>query len=135
MDGLTPRVGFLQSLDRCVGSGDFIHAFYARFMESSEEVRLKFHNTNFERQHKMLLDSLRLIADATGGEAKALREIRERAESHSRGRLNIPPHLYELWKIALLQTASEYDPLWSAEELAAWNEILGHAIACMTKRY
>jgi hemoglobin-like flavoprotein len=135
MNDLTPRIRFLHSLDRCTQSGEFIHAFYARFMATSEEVRLKFRNTHFERQHKMLLISLRLIAEATNGDAKALREIRERSDSHARDRLNIPPHLYEHWKFSLIETAREHDHFWNDDVLIAWNEILGHAIACMTKRY
>lgn len=66
--------------------------FYARFLRGSEEVRAKFRNTDFKRQHQMLLKSLQLIADATTGSSIALRDIRERAETHSREHLDIPPH-------------------------------------------
>lgn len=44
----------------------------------------------------MLLRSLKLVAGATAGEPKSLREIRQRAETHDRYHLNIEPEHYDL---------------------------------------
>ena len=126
---------FLESLDRCTASKDFIPAFYSRFLLSSEEIMLKFKHTDFDKQYKMLERSLRLIAGATSGEPSALRELKERAESHDRYHLNIKKDMYELWKAAVLQTAEEYDPEWSDTVRHAWEKILDLAINQMVKSY
>lgn len=131
----TPKEIFLKSLDRCTQSSEFIPTFYDRFVASSPEVRRKFAHTDFAKQNKMLLKSLRLAAAATAGESAGLREITERAESHDRHHLDIKSHLYELWRIALLDAARRFDKQWDTTTEAAWNTILGHVIHRMIKFY
>ncbi len=130
-----PKNLFLQSLERCSEDEDFIASFYDNFLGASEEVREKFAETDFTRQNRMLLKSLRLCAGATAGDLAALRELRERAETHDRQHLNIRPELYDLWLDAIIKTAREYDELWSPDIEEAWNTILGHVIHHMIKYY
>lgn len=131
----SPQDTFLQSLNRCAESPDFIPAFYQRFMCTSDEVRRRFRHTNFDVQNRMLLRSLTTIAHATAGEAAALRELKARAETHSRHRLNIAPHLYDLWREALLETVQEFDAEWNDQTSEAWRSILNHAIRLMVRHY
>lgn len=131
----SPRQLFHESLDRCRRDECFIPRFYQLFMESSDEIRLRFRNTDFEQQTTMLLRSLELSAAATDGEPEGLRELRERAQSHDRTHLNIRPELYDLWLDAILKTASEYDPAWNSAIEAAWKRILGFVIRHMAAQY
>lgn len=135
MDKSTPKEMFLESLNRCTLSSEFISMFYDRFVASSPEVRRKFAHTDFAKQNRMLLKSLKLAAAATAGDPEGLQEITARAESHDRHHLNIKAHLYELWRIALLETARRYDKQWDTATEAAWNTILGHVIHRMVKFY
>lgn len=130
-----PKDVFLDSLDRCTESDQFVRAFYRKFMSSSDEVRKKFAGTDFELQNKMLVKSLRLVAEATVGHPAAMRELKERAETHDRHHLNIGPWLYQMWLTALVETAAEFDQQWSLEVEDAWNECLKYAIDYMVRRY
>ncbi len=135
MDELTPKDRFLESVDRCADCGDFIPAFYERFLATSEEIREKFKDTDFKRQNRMLLRSLRLAAGATAGNPESLKEVRERAITHDREHLNIQPRLYKLWLNAIIATAREFDPQWDAKVESAWRRSLGHVIEHMIKYY
>lgn len=130
-----PRDTFLDSLDRCARSEQFINAFYRRFLATSDEVRLKFRYTDFNKQHEMLLRSLRLSAGATAGDTHALAELTERARTHDRWHHNIQPHLYEHWLEALIATAREFDPQWTPHIEASWRRELNFVIAHMMRHY
>lgn len=132
---LTHKEIFLQSLDRCSESENFIPSFYDRFLATSDEIREKFKDTDFDKQSQMLLHSLKLAAGATLGESFALREIRERAETHDRHHLDIAPRLYTFWLDSVIETASEYDSQWDETVEESWNTILGHVVKHMTKFY
>ena len=126
---------FLASLDRCTESEEFVPAFYQRFMDSSEDVRWRFRNTDFEKQNQMLVNSLKLVAAATSGDRDGLRELRERAETHDRHHLDIKPELYEFWLESLVATASEFDELLRDDIEESWRHILSHAADYMIRRY
>ncbi len=131
----TPRTTFLSSLDRCKESASFIPAFYDHFLNSSDEVRQKFKNTDFEQQEHMLLRSLELTAMAVSGDPAGLRELRDRSETHDRHHLNIEPWFYELWLQSIIQTARDFDPQWTEDIENAWRTILGHVITHMVAHY
>lgn len=135
METPAPRDLFLSSVLRCEASERFVHEFYERFMASSPSIRDRFADTVFSVQHPMLLRSLKLCAAATAGDPAGLRELRERAETHSRAHLNIRPALYELWREALIETACQFDELWSQEIENAWNHILGTVVEHMVRHY
>lgn len=131
---LERRRTFLESLARC-GREAFVDRFYERFLASSPEVRAKFAGTDFGRQRLMLLRSLELIAAAADGDEAGLDELRARAETHSRGRLDIRPALYEPWLESAIAAAAETDPRWSTDVETAWRSVLGAAVRYMSQRY
>ena len=131
----THRARFLDSLERCARSKEFIPTFYANFMSSSEEVREKFLHTNFDRQNSMLLNSLRLASEAVAGNPEGLKELRQRGETHSRNHLKIEPRFYELWLESLITAAHQFDELWDYDIEAAWRQVLGHVIRHMLRYY
>ena len=132
---VAPKDCFLQSLGRCSSDENFIPAFYERFLATSDEIRNKFRNTDFDKQNEMLLLSLKLSAEATFGNAEALREIHERAKTHDSCHLNIEPRMYDLWLTSVIAAAREFDPQWDDSIEKAWNTILGHVIKLMVKHY
>jgi len=135
MEPRSPKEIFLDSFQRCTASEEFIPAFYERFLTASPEIREKFEHTDFEHQHRMLRNSLRLSAGATSGDLEAMQELKARAETHNRDHLDIPPHLYRYWLEAILGTAQEFDPEWDDETEAAWQRILGHIVKFMASHY
>jgi hemoglobin-like flavoprotein len=135
MSDQTPKNRFLESLDRCALSDEFVPSFYKRFLSSSDEIRNKFQTTDFERQNKMLLASLRLTANATAGDPDSLRELGERAESHDRHHLNIRPELYEFWRDSLIATAKGFDEHWDDQTESAWQNSLRYVISHMSRQY
>ena len=132
---ITHRSRFMDSLERCAKAKEFLPTFYANFMSSSEEVREKFRHTNFDRQNRMLLNSLRLAGDAVAGDPQALKQLIERGETHSRNHLNIEPRLYESWLESLLRAAHQFDEHWDYEVEAAWRLVLSHVIRHMLRYY
>ncbi len=135
MDNLKAKDQFLQSLERCEEDESFIPSFYKRFLSTSDEIKDKFRHTDFEKQNKMLIRSLKLAAGATIGEPEALQELRDRAETHDRHHLNIKPELYDAWLNAVIETAREYDAQWNDNIESIWRSILGHVINHMIKFY
>ena len=86
------------SLSRCNKDAGFLDRFYEHFMGSSAEIRDKFSNTDFEKQKKVLSDSLFLMLTAAGTkEGFAHAQLEKLAHRHSRNELNIKPEWYDLW--------------------------------------
>jgi hemoglobin-like flavoprotein len=124
------------SLGRCVKDPAFFDRFYELFMASSEEIRKKFENTDFDRQKKMLQDSLFLMLVAAGTRSGiAHRELVKLADRHGRKQLGIKPEWYEAWMHSLLQAVSEHDPDYRPELSTAWQESLRDCIRLMRARY
>jgi len=128
---------FRASLKRCLANGDFLRAFYHRFLASSEEVRQKFERSDLERQAQVLADSLHMIAvaaqsaqSAQPGEAPspAWTEMARLARLHSQAQLDIRPGLYDLWLHCLLETARAHDPEFSPRIEEDWRRTLAVGI-------
>lgn len=128
---------FVASLKRCLAQSDFLLHFYGLFMDSSEEVREKFKHTDFERQTKVLADSLWVMSVVAQGDRKgeAWSGLRALAERHSRTQLDIRPGLYDVWLDCLLKAARRHDPLFSSEIEAAWRGTLAVGIEYMRSKY
>ncbi len=121
---------FLASLRRCLADGDFLPQFYHRLLSSSEEVRLKFENTDLERQYRVLADSLYMLAVAaqspqdTDEFSPAWTEMSRLATMHDRDHLDIRPGLYDLWLYHLLEAARTHDPEFTVEIEECWRVTL-----------
>jgi len=132
---------FRASLRRCLDSDDFLRHFYHLFLGSSEEVRQKFEHTDFERQSRVLADSLYLIAVAaqskqTGEEASpAWIEMDRLASLHAHDQLDIRPGLYDLWLHCLLEAARGHDPEFSPDIEEAWRDTLAIGIEYLRSRH
>jgi hemoglobin-like flavoprotein len=124
------------SLSRCIQSPEFLDRFYALFMASSEDIRRKFEKTDFDRQKKMLQDSLFVMLVAAGAKSgPAYKELTKLADRHSRGELGVDPSWYDAWLTCLLKAVSEHDPEYRPELDGAWRESLRDGIEVMKSRY
>lgn len=125
------RAAFEASIGRCLAAGDFIRAFYERFLGASPEVARRFEHTDFVKQHAVLKNSLYSMAIYAMGLPDGIAHLDHIAERHSRRGLDIPEHLYALWLDTLVQTAREFDADFDANVEAAWRSLLGAGIARM----
>lgn len=135
MDQLSPKDCFLQSLGRCATHEGFIRTFYQRLIDSSDEIRQKFAQTDFDRQNELLLKSLNTIAGCIDGDQIAIHELARQATLHNRVHLNIKPQLYIFWQRSLVSTASEFDEQWNQEIELAWKQVLSYVINHMKSQY
>lgn len=132
---------FLASLRRCLADEDFLRQFYHRLMSSSEEVRIKFENTDLERQYRVLADSLYMLAVAAQSTqsseefSPAWTEMSRLARLHDRDHLDIRPGLYDLWLHHLLEAARTHDPLFTPEIEEDWRTTLETGIAYLRSHH
>ncbi|AQZ96088.1 globin [Halopseudomonas phragmitis] len=123
----------MQSYGRCCASTSFFDDFYQTFLASSAEIRDKFQNTDMPAQKQLLRQGiLNLVLYARGLPPTKLKAL---AESHSRHRLNIEPHLYELWLDALLKTIDAHDRDSDRTVLRAWEQVLSKGIEVIKTGY
>ncbi|MFI5309764.1 MAG: globin domain-containing protein [Gemmatimonadales bacterium] len=122
---------FQASVKRCLESPSFIKDFYERFTGTSEEIREKFRNTDFERQNRMLADSLYAMVVAVQGGPKNLvrRDMKRLAQRHQE--MHITSGMYDTWLECLLQSAKAFDPQFSPALEQAWRETLSPGIEYM----
>lgn len=115
---------FNDSFERCMEDDQFLKRFYRIFLDSSDEVKEKFTNTNVERQTHMMLISLSRMMSAYN-RPEALSKI---AASHCSSNYNIAPHLYEYWLDSLVAAAVETDSQFSSESEAGWRMVMRSGI-------
>ncbi len=124
------------SLSRCVKDPRFLDRFYELLMASSDDIREKFETTDFERQMKVLQDSLFVMMVAAGTTSgMAHKELAKLAERHSRNNLNIKPEWYVNWLDCLMKAVSEVDPQCTPELELAWRESLKGGIDLLKSKY
>lgn len=132
----TERVAelFNDSYLRCMKDPSFIDTFYTLFLDSSPEVREKFKHTDFDRQKRMLAESLlQLMLAETGLKSEIL--LDKVAEVHSSRGYDIEPHLYKLWRSCMLETVEKCDPRFNEEIREAWEVTLNAGIIYMISKY
>jgi hemoglobin-like flavoprotein len=124
------------SLSRCVKQTGFLDRFYELLMASSDEIKAKFETTDFDRQMKVLQDSLFVMMVAAGTTSgMAHKELAKLAERHNRNSLAIKPEWYKNWLDCLMKTVAEVDPEYTPELDAAWRESLRGGIELLSSKY
>ena len=128
---------FIPSLKRCLDRPEFLLDFYAFFMDSSEEIRRKFANTDIKKQTRVLADSFWAMSVAAQGPrtSAAWGDLPRVAARHNRHDLDIPPHLYDIWLDCLIQAVRKHDVQFSAEVETAWRTSLAASIDYMRSKY
>jgi truncated hemoglobin YjbI len=108
-----------ESLGRCVECDTFLQRFYELFLASSPEVAELFRNTDFERQKKVLRDSLYVMLVAAGTtKGPAHDEVERLAKLHRD--VGVTHGMFTLWLDALIEAAREHDTHFSDELEKDW---------------
>jgi hemoglobin-like flavoprotein len=126
---------FNDSLERCTSGRRFLDRFYELFAGSSAEVAAKFANTDFRVQKAALKVSLYMIMASIERKPEGTVHLERIAARHSRGGLDIGPHLYDLWLDCLIQAVRECDPLFGEETEQAWRRVMQVGIEFLKSRY
>ena len=126
---------FNQSLDRCLAEPGFMDRFYEIFLASSDEIIVKFADTDFQKQKRMLRLSLFLIVSIGRSMPEAESHFERIAEQHSSRQMDIKPELYDAWLQSLLLTVKELDPNFTPDTEDAWRKTLAYGIEFMRMRY
>ena len=126
---------FDTSLARCLAEEAFLARFYELFVESSPAIAEKFRHTDFERQRRAMGASLYVIVLALEHGEAAMIYLDQIAKQHSHADLDVPPEMYDAWRDCLLQSVSEFDPMYSDGIEQAWRGAVDFAIDIMRKRY
>jgi hemoglobin-like flavoprotein len=106
----------------------FFSRFYEIFIDSSEEVKEAFKNTDMNRQVEMLQDSLHHIINFASSK-KSNSFLEALAVIHKGNK--ITENMYDLWIQAILKTLQEIDPHYQPEEGLAWRIMLSPGIEFM----
>jgi hemoglobin-like flavoprotein len=120
---------FLGSFERCVQDERFIRVFYDIFLDSSEEIRALFAQTDFALQRRSLRASLYVMVAASARGQAELSTLSELAERHRA--LRIKPHHYELWMQSLLSAVEQCSEHFDTEVARVWREAFRSGINYM----
>jgi len=108
-----------ESLGRCVACETFLQRFYELFMASSQEVAELFRKTDFERQKRVLRDSLYVMLVAAGTtKGPAHDEVKRLARLHRD--MAVTHDMFTLWLDALIEAAREHDTHFTVELENDW---------------
>lgn len=113
---------FNKSFMRCMADRTFFDKFYALFTSASPQIRDKFKNTDFNRQKRMLEESLNAIVASSEQNGPSDDFLARLAQHHNQ--LKIDPAHYQIWEDCLLQTAAQCDPDFDDETKAAWRAVM-----------
>ncbi|UII25013.1 globin [Fulvivirga maritima] len=116
------------SYGRCLKDGNLVETFYNLFLQSSDEVKAKFANTDFDQQFKLLRHGLNLMILYASGNVVGKSGLSRIQETHNRYQMNIEPRFYALWKDNLLKAVEKHDKEFDQEVKAAWDKLLSSGI-------
>lgn len=122
---------FNDSFQTCYSDPEFINRFYLAFLNSSEEVKNKFANTDMQVQRRMLRKSLAFMITANSNPDA----ISATAMKHDKKHLNIKPHLYTFWLDSMIEAVKQTDPAFRSITEDAWRKTLQPGIDYMIKKY
>lgn len=126
---------FHDSLERCGLTADFLQDFYRKFIASSPEIAIKFSDTNFKTQARILKTSLYMAMLAADQNHEAREYLGRIAERHNHKALDIKPEYYDLWIESMISTVREYDPKFNSDIEQIWRNFMQPAIEYMKSRY
>ena len=113
---------------------EFFDSFYEQFMNSSDEIKEKFINTDMVKQKKMLEKSIYSILDFFLQNIIS-DEMERIAAMHNKKALDIKPHLYDIWVDCLIDTARKYDPEFNEDIELAWRMVISNGVTYMKFKY
>ena len=109
-----------ESLARCEARGDFGELFYRNFLSASPEIAPYFAGADFQRQRRLLHESVRMMVSRDVADPALGDRLRVLGQAHSRqGRAVLPKH-YELWLDCVCHTVRQLDPDWTDDLERQW---------------
>ncbi len=123
------------SYERCAQVPRFVDDFYDRLFEVLPEARVRFAQTDFDRQRKLLRHAIGLLLSFPSerdGEPNILSRI---AERHGRKDPAIEPVFYGPFLESLIDTVKRHDPACTPAVDQAWRTTLTKGFAYMQSRY
>ena len=126
---------FHASLERCLGSGDFVIRFYEKLTQASPEIASKFRDTDFEVQKRKLTASLYMVLLMHEKSPEGRVHFERIAQLHGKQAMDIRPELYDRWVDTLVDTVRDYDEDFDEEVERAWRTLLQPAVEFMRSRY
>lgn len=124
-----------KSYGRVLTKRTFIPAFYKIFTNSHPSIPGMFKNTDFEKQHELLAQSINMAILFTQNNVIAKNAITRLRKSHDHEHLNIKPDLYPLWIDSLIRALKECDPEFTPALEQQWREIIEPAINHIREGY
>lgn len=123
------------SYHRCMYGDKFVDTFYDLFLAKSPEVAKKFRHTDFDRQKRMLRQSLLMMIQYNLNPQLVKEELEQLAERHSRRGVDIQPYLYNLWLDALCEAVEQHDPDYQPQLAERWREAMQPGMELLISRY
>lgn len=121
-------------LETGTDGSDFFETFYQHFLNSSDQVRQQFLNTDMDKQRWMLKKSFYSLISFYGSGA-ADNVLEKIAYMHSARELDIKPVLYDFWMESLITTVQDYDPEFNDNVELAWRLVMSLGITYMKFKY
>jgi hemoglobin-like flavoprotein len=123
---------YWKTTQNIISGNSFFDSFYNRFINSSSEVKEKFKSTDMNNQKMMLKESL---VHMTGFYVEKIADEHIQNISEYHNKINIPPHLYDLWLECLIETVKDYDPDFTQEIELSWRLVMATGIVYMKFNY
>jgi len=120
----------INSFHRARHSGGLFTTFYEIFLQKSPEIEPLFARTDFERQKRMLKQSLLELLNYAGGIESAVEEIARLAGKHAG--MSIKKSHYSMWLDALCEAVAIHDSEFTPELEELWRQSLQPGIDAMT---
>ena len=117
---------FRDSLARVSSKDGFFDSFYDRFLRQSDEIASIFRHRDMDQLKRKLRGTLEMVALTAEGKPGLALYLEMLGRIHQR--LNVTPRHFEMWKVALLDTVTVYDPEFNEQVGAAWSQIIGTVI-------
>ncbi|OGT30526.1 MAG: hypothetical protein A2W28_07810 [Gammaproteobacteria bacterium RBG_16_51_14] len=123
---------FNNSFQRAIipDSNSFYKRFYEIFVGSDPRIAELFEKTFMNLQREMLKQSMTYMMSFSAT-LEPSDEMKELAEMHGRGKLNIPANLYEIWLESMIKTVEEFDPKFDENIEIAWRVMMAPGVAYM----
>ena len=114
----------------------FARSFYDNLFFLNKDLKVKFKNTDFKHQDKLLMQAVgMLISDLDDEDKFSKKQISRLAISHNHYNLDIHPHSYYYWVEALVLTLKEMDPQWYDSMEYYWRECVSFPVSYMISQY
>lgn len=123
------RMELVESIKRCIADPEFVGRFYERLWALDPIVPAFFDRTDPDRQRRMVVHSLTVMARSGLGSGAFPADLIEVAGRHGKGGLDVPANLYDAWVRALVHAASRTDAKFTTGLMVIWEQFFGEQVA------